>query len=54
MRFSQNTGIMLYVDDVAVERDFGSAFGFEIVNHSGILGFETVEMRPHTDSYCLC
>ena len=35
--FSQNTGIMLYVDDVAVERDFWSAFGFETVNHSGIL-----------------
>ena len=28
--FSQNTGIMLYVDDVAVERDFWSAFDFEI------------------------
>ena len=48
--FSQNTGIMLYVDDVAVERDFWFTFGFEIVNHSGILGFETFEMRPHTDS----
>lgn len=48
--FSQNTEIMLYVDDVAVERDFGSAFGFEIVNHSGILGFETFEMKPHADS----
>ena len=52
--FSKNTGIMLYVDDVAAERDFWSAFGFEIVNHSGILGFETFEMRPHTDFYCLC
>ena len=41
--FSQNTGIMLYVDDVAVERDFGPA-----------MGFETFEMRPHTDFYCLC
>lgn len=28
--FSQNTGIMLYVDDVAVERDFWSAIGFEV------------------------
>ena len=51
--FSQNTGIMLYVDDVAVERDFWSAFDFEIVNHSGILGFEIFEMRSHTDFYCL-
>lgn len=48
--FSKNTGIMLYVDDVAAERDFWSAIGFEIVNHSGILGFETFEMKPHTDS----
>ena len=44
--FSQNTGIMLYVDDVAVERDFWSAFDFEIVNHSEIMGFETFEMKP--------
>ena len=52
--FSQNTGIMLQIDDVVAERDFWSAFGFEIVNHSGILGFETFEMRLHTDFYCLC
>lgn len=37
--FSQNTGIMLYVDDVAVERDFWPA-----------MGFETFEMKTHTDS----
>ena len=48
--FSQNTGIMLYVDDVAVERDFGSAIGFEVFNQSEIMGFETFEMKPHTDS----
>lgn len=48
--FSQNTGIMLYVDDVAVERDFGSAIGFEVFNQSEIMGFETFEMRHHTDS----
>ena len=47
--FSQNTGIMLYVDDVAVERDFWSAIGFEVFNQSEITGFETFEMRPHTD-----
>ena len=48
--FSQNTGIMLYVDDVAVERDFWSAIGFEVFNQSEIMGFETFEMKPHTDS----
>ena len=44
--FSKNTGIMLYVEDVAAERDFWSAIGFEIVNHSEIMGFETFEMKP--------
>lgn len=48
--FSQNTGIMLYVDDVAMERDFWSAIGFEVFNQSEIMGFETFEMKPHTDS----
>ena len=48
--FSQNTGIMLYVDDVAIERDFWSAIGFEVFNQSEIMGFETFEMKPHTDS----
>ena len=50
MRFSQNTGIMLYADDVAMERDFLSAIGFEVFNQSEIMGFETFEMKPHTDS----
>ena len=48
--FSKNTGIMLYVDDVAAERDFWSAIGFEVFNQSEIMGFETFEMKPHTDS----
>ena len=48
--FSQNTGIMLYIDDVAAERDFWSAIGFEVFNQSEIMGFETFEMKPHTDS----
>ena len=46
MRFSQNTGIMLYVDDVVVERDFWSAIGFEVFNQSEIMVFETFEMKP--------
>ena len=48
--FSKHTGIMLYVDDVVAERDFWSAIGFEIFNQSEIMGFETFEMKPHTDS----
>lgn len=48
--FSQNTGIMLYVDDVAAERNFWSAIGFEVFNQSEIMGFETFEMKLHTDS----
>ena len=47
---SKNTGIMLYVDDVAAERNFWSAIGFEVFNQSEIMGFETFEMKPHTDS----
>ena len=50
MIFSQNTGIMFYVDDVAAERDFWSAIGFEVFNQSEIMGFETFEMKPHADS----
>ena len=48
--FSQNTGIMLYVDDVAVERDFWFAIGFEVFNQPEIMEFETFEMKPHADS----
>lgn len=48
--FSKNTGIMLYVEDVAAERNFGSAIGFEVFNQSEIMGFETFEMKTHTDS----
>ena len=48
--FSKNTGIMLYVDDVAAERNFWSAIGFEVFNQSEIMGFETFEMKTHTDS----
>ena len=48
--FSQNTGIMFYVEDVAPERDFQSVIGFEVFNQSEIMGFETFEMKPHTDS----
>ena len=50
MMFSQNTGIMIYVEDVAAERDFWSAIGFEVFNQSEIMGFETFEMKSHTDS----
>ena len=48
--FSKNTGIMLYVEDVAAERNFWSAIGFEVFNQSEIMGFETFEMKTHTDS----
>ena len=41
---------MLYVEDVAAERNFWSAIDFEVFNQSEIMGFETFEMKPHTDS----
>ena len=41
--FSQNTGIMLYVDDVAAERNFWSAIGFEVFNQSEIMGLKLLK-----------
>ncbi|MBM7643442.1 glyoxalase [Streptococcus loxodontisalivarius] len=48
--FSKNTGIMLYVEDVAAERDFWQAIGFEIFNDAEMMGFATFDMKPHADS----
>lgn len=47
---SKNVGVMLYVDDVAAERAFWSAIGFEIVAESEMMGFETFDMKPSLDS----
>lgn len=48
--FSKNLGVMLYVDDVAAEKVFWKAVGFDIVAESEVMGFETFDMKPHADS----
>ncbi|MGT2928683.1 glyoxalase [Streptococcus dentasini] len=45
--------IMLYVDDVAAEKEFWQAIGCKIVSQSRIQGFETFSMRPTMDSAAL-
>lgn len=48
--FSKNLGVMLYVDDVAAEKVFWKAVGFDIVAESEVMGFETFDMKSHADS----
>lgn len=48
--FSKDFGLMLYVDDVAVEKAFWQAVGFQIVSESEMMGFDTFEMKPHADA----
>ncbi|WP_373713176.1 glyoxalase [Streptococcus sp.] len=48
--FSKNLGVMLYVDDVAAEKVFWEAVGFDIVAESEVMGFETFDMKSHADS----
>lgn len=48
--FSENFGLMLYVNDVITEKAFWSAIGFEIVSSSQLMGYETFEMKPEAKS----
>ena len=48
--FSKNLGVMLYVNDVAAEKVFWGAVGFDIVAESEVMGFETFDMKSHADS----
>ena len=48
--FAKAVGIMLYVDNVAEEKLFWSAIGFNVFNESEIMGFETFDMKPDKDS----
>ena len=48
--FSKTLGVMLYVDDVAAEKVFWEAVGFDIVAESEVMGFETFDMKSHADS----
>lgn len=44
--FSATTGIMLYVADVAAEKDFWQAAGFTIVSEDSMMGYDTFTMTP--------
>ncbi len=48
--FTKETGIMLYVDRVAAEKEFWSSIGFVIFNESEMMDYETFDMKPHRDS----
>lgn len=48
--FTKNLGLQLYVDDVAAEKAFWQAAGFEIGASQEMMGYESFEMRTHADS----
>lgn len=48
--FTENTNIMLYVEDVATEKAFWSAIGFDILNESEIMGYTSFDMKSHPES----
>lgn len=47
---SANVGVMLYVEDVAKEKEFWSSIGFEIVSEMEMMGYSSFEMKPSLDS----
>lgn len=51
--FSAEVATMLYVDDVAMEKDFWVAAGFSVMSEDCLMGFDTFTMRPNADSTCL-
>lgn len=53
MTFAKEMGLMLYVDDVAAEKAFWSAAGFEIVSEDEMMGFETFDMKSHPEATTL-
>lgn len=48
--FSKEVSLMLYVDDVAAEKAFWQAVGFQIVAQSEMMGFDTFDMKPNADA----
>lgn len=43
--FTPTANVMLYVDDVAAEKTFWKAIGFEITAESEIMGYQTFDMK---------
>lgn len=48
--FSSNAGVMLYVEDVAKEKEFWSAIGFDIISEMEMMGYTSFDMKPSKDS----
>lgn len=48
--FSQNLNLMLYVTDVAVEKNFWKAIGFTITSEEKIMDYDTFQMKSHPQS----
>lgn len=51
--FSPDVATMLYVDDVAAEKDFWVAAGCVLVSEEQMMGFDTFTMKPCAESSCL-
>lgn len=48
--FTKSLGLMLYVDDVAKEKQFWQSIGCRILNETQLMGYTTFDMRIHEDS----
>ncbi|MBF0746653.1 glyoxalase [Gemella sp. 19428wG2_WT2a] len=47
---SKNLGVMLYVEDVAKEKEFWKSIGFEIVSETEMMSYEMFEMKSNLES----
>lgn len=53
MAFSKDLGLQLYVEDVAKEKEFYKAIGFEILESAEMMGYEYVTMKTCAESTVL-
>lgn len=51
--FVAETGVMLYVTDVAAERVFWETIGFEVGEMTELSGYGSFSMKPHANSSLL-
>lgn len=48
--FSSQLGVMLYVDDVNIEKAFWQSIGFTILNECQVMDYDQFEMKPTPES----
>ena len=53
MGFGKNLGIQLYVEDVAKEKEFYRAIGFEIIEEAEMMGYDYVTMKTCSEANVL-